>query len=677
MELYKSLRTVIFEVQTASGHKPGETWKTASGKWGAKNKAGQTDYFEDEDSAKAWISGNYAPAGRTDKPGDTSTPVELDADGNEKTPPSKTGGVPSGKPEPAAAQKPQAAPTKAERSPQPKDSGQGKPKPKAQVSGEDEEHAEVARENPKTELDSAFVEDPKATEKARAKPDIRRANTVARAIKSGELDGPQDDRDSVFGDAEAERRFVEEMNHAALSAMRGEKAYDFELCSEVFAHLGLCFDPKTKEKVSKGIARKDMPQFSSQVDPKNPDSPAFRKLMAKKGYTSPDQVKPEDLKDEINMEEEYRKALEAAGYEIKDEDTNVTSLKPIQGELKGEKVAAMYGSLAAAQADPQNYGKAAERLLEPIYVSDGYVIDGHHRWAAQCAIDIANGAGANAKMRTRTITKNGKPVPIDEIIEFSNKFQREIGLMSQTRGGETVKEKPKTQKEWSMSKFGASRMGRLVESINESVAQRLHERVTGLGRPKRGKSKSSEIVHDPDSKFRGAMAPLAGYKNPRVPKPTKTGDTKTSVSQNIYTAQDLIDTALSKPSGTTVEFFGVKGGKEFSIKLKVAVKNGVSVLVTSAGKPVRLEAGSQGLRVVEDNPFAKTPRVLMDNGKDMIWESADLTDVGMMQLNELRKLSDAELAKLDAQRRQKVMAKKDAEIQRRAREAKQSWSKSK
>ena len=90
MSEYKTLRTIALEIQEAAGHKPGETWKTASGKIGAKNKDGVVDYFEDEDSAKAWISGNYAPAGRTDKPGDTSTPVELDSDGNEKTPPSKT-----------------------------------------------------------------------------------------------------------------------------------------------------------------------------------------------------------------------------------------------------------------------------------------------------------------------------------------------------------------------------------------------------------------------------------------------------------------------------------------------------------------------------------------------------------------------------------------------------------
>ena len=682
MNEYKTLRTIALEIQEAAGHKPGETWKTASGKIGAKNKDGVVDYFEDEDSAKAWISGKYAPAGRVQEPGDTSTPVELDADGYEAKGTPKKGAPQSGKtataaqPRQQAAPQPQAAPAKAERSPQPKDSGASAAQPDA------EEHPEVGAKNPETEFDKHITVDPKATEKVKAKPDIRKANVLAKAVKAGDLDGPQSDAESVFGDAEAERRFVEEMNHAALSAMRGQQAYDFELCSEVFAHLGLCFDPKTKEKVSKGIPRDQMPQFSSQVDPSRTDTPAFQALMRGKGYTSPDQVTPEDLKTEVNMEREYRKALEAAGYEVVEEDVSVTSLKPIQGQLKGEKIAGMYSTLAAAQADPENYGKGAARLLEPIYVSDGYVIDGHHRWAAQVAMDIANGAGANATMKTRTITKGGKPVPVETIIEFSNKFQKDIGLLSQTRGGETIPQKkpaaPQTQKEWAMGNFKSTRIGRLVSTLNESAAQRLQERITGLGRPKRGKSKSGEIVHDPDTKFKGAMMPLAGAPAPKKgsdPKAAKAREA--SVANKMFTAQDLINTALSKRIGTTIEFFGTRSGKEYSVKFKVALKNGVSTLLTLGGKPVRLEAGAQGLRVIEDDPYARNPRVIMDNGTDMIWESADHTDVGMMQLHELRKLSDAELGKLDAQRRQKVMAKKDAEIQRRAREAKQSWSKNK
>ena len=470
---------------------------------------------------------------------------------------------------------------------------------------------------------------------AKAKPDIRKANVVAKAVKAGDLDGPQTDAESVFGDAAAEQRFVEEMNHAALSAMRGEAAYDFELCSEVFAHLGLCFDPQTKEKVSKGIPRDQMPQFSSQVDPSRTDSPAFIALMRGKGYTSPDQVTPEDLKSEVNMEREFRKALEDAGYEIADEEVSVTSLKPIQGQLKGEKIAGMYGTLAAAQSDPQNYGKAAARLLEPIYVSDGYVIDGHHRWAAQVSMDIANGSGANATMKTRTITKGGKSVPVEEIIKFSNKFQKDIGLLSQTRGGETIPEKKPTQKEWTMGKFGSKRVQNIVESLNEAA---------------KAKFKKPRIAGDePDTFGYGARVQRGGSVGGKMGvKPVSLAQqvnmdarARLAVERGEKTAADLMKTVESKPEGTTFEIYGSRDGKETSVKVKKVRYMGDIVYMVGNTR-VELRVSGVGLKVV--NP--KTNRTLLDRGADLIWESADFCDVGRITITEIRKLTKDELAKI-------------------------------
>lgn len=689
LEPYKSLRTVILEVQAAvkpaekkpsaqTGHKAGDTWKTASGKIGAKNKDGAVDYFEDEDSAKAWISGQFKPAGRAEQPGDTSVPVELDRDGYEvkKT----AGGTPANaKPTAAAATRPtpqpagaapkaQTAASDTQRTAQPQGSETSAAQP------DTEEHPEIGAENPKTEFDSHIKLDPKATEKAKAKPDIRKANVVAKAVKAGELDGPQTDAESVFGDAAAEQRFAEEMNHAALSAMRGQQAYDFELCSEVFAHLGLCFDPQTKEKVSKGIPRDQMPQFSSQVDPSRTDTPAFTALMRGKGYTSPDQVTPEDLKSEVNMEREYRKALEAAGYEVVDEEVSVTSLKPIQGQLKGEKIAGMYGTLAAAQSDPQNYGKAAARLLEPIYVSDGYVIDGHHRWAAQVAMDIANGAGANATMKTRTITRDGQPVPVEEIVKFSNKFQKDIGLLSQTRGGETIPEKKPTQKEeYQMSKFGNGRFGRIVKSLHESVQSRVDEARKPFKKP----PIQGDEPEDP-RRFATAMQPLKARKTDKhgnliksIPSlVNRDAQVQNTIARNQATAQDLIDTAEIKPVGTTFEIYGKKGGKEATVKVKKVMKMGDVVYMVGTTE-VELYAAGTGLQVLNK----KTRKAVLDAGNDMIWESEDFTDVGRIYISEIRKLSDAELAKADAERRKKVMAAKDAAINKRAAEGKAAWKK--
>ena len=654
---YKSLRTAIYEVvagvkpqqkkpQTNTGesrpqHKSGDVWQTASGKYGARNKDGVTDYFDSEENAKAWISGQYKPAGRVDDPGDTSVKVDLDDEGYEKKPAlaGKAGQKPNGEPaRPAPARPTTTAPqakapaSDTQRAAQPQ--GSQASQSQAQVGDEEEHHPEVGQQNPKTEYDSEIKIDPQATEKAKAKPDIRKANVVAKAIKDRQLAGPADDSESVFGDAQAERNFIDEMNHAALSAMRGQAAYDFELCSEVFAHIGFCFEGKTKKKVTKGIPRDQMPQFSSQVDPSRTDSAAFQALMAGKGYTSPEQVTPEDLKSEVNMEKQFRSALEDAGYEIKEEDVSVTTLKPIQGQLKGEKVAGMYGTLAAAQADPQNYGKQASRLLEPIYVSDGYVIDGHHRWAAQCALDIANGAGANATMKTRTITRGGKPVPVEEIIKFSNKFQKDIGLLSQTRGGETIPEKPKAgqaqerelpkfpKESVQMGKFNNRRTATLVESLNEASKLRYKK-------PKIAAPDDSNT----DPRFAKAAQPLKARKTDRFGNPLKKskgfGASAAAMRGNMATADDLLAIVASKPVGTTFEIYGKKGGAEVSKKVKKMMKYGAEVLMVG-DTVVELVKSGTGLQVVN----AANRRIVLDHGNDMIWESADFTEVGMISINE-------------------------------------------
>ena len=653
IEPYKSLRTIILEVQAVAAkpaaktpHKAGEPWQTASGNWGAKNVKGQTEYFDSEDNAKAWLAGKAGPAGRVEKPGDTSRKVELDADGYEKKPDMKGAAQPNAKTTAVAGAKPtaqpttggagtpqaQAVPANTQRTAQPQGSQKGAEQ--AQVAADTEQHPEVARENPATEFDSEFKPDPKATEAAKTKRDLRKANIVAAAIKAKKFAGPKSNEDSVFGDPKKERMFIDELNHAALSAMRGEAAYDFELCSKAFADVGFCFDPKTKSGVSKGIPRDRMPQFSSQVDPNQTDSPAFKALMAGKGYTSPDQVTPEDLKAEINMEKEFRKALEDDGYEITEQDAPVTSLKPIQGQLKGEKIAGMYGTLLAAQED-ETYAKAAARLLEPIYVSDGYVIDGHHRWAAQCAVDIANGGGANTTMKTRTITKGGKPVPPEDIIAFSNNFQKSVGLLSQTRGGETIPEKkPKTQKEWNMSKFGTKRIQNLVESLNEAA---------------KAKFKKPRIASDEPDTF-GYGAVLQRGNNDR--KVDKKGNPVASLAQQVNrdarasnavqknekTAQDLLATMNKKPEGTTFEIYGSKNGKETSVKVKKVRYMGNVVYMVGTNE-VELRVAGTGLQVIGK----KSHRMLLDRGADMIWESADFLEVGRETITEIRKLTKDEL----------------------------------
>lgn len=646
IEPYKSLRTIIIEVQQAqatatkpkSTHKNSDVWQTASGSWAAKNKTGATEYFDTEENAKAWLEGKARPAGATDKPGDTSVAVKLDQNGNEPQPSKETSGASQAKEKVPVSAKPQTqgtAPTTSAPKQAPTASQTSQPN-----ATDKEEHPEVSKENPKTEFSSAMKVDPKATAQAQAKPDIRKANVLAKAIKEKKMAGPQSDEESIFGDAQVERNFIDQINHASLSAMRGGDAYDFELCSPIFKQVGFCFDPKQGgRKVSKGIVRTGMPQFASQVDPSKKDSEAYKALMRGKNYTSPDQVTPEDLKSEVNLEKQYREALESSGYSISEEDADVTSLKPIQGELKGEKVASMYGTLAAAEADPTNYGKSASRLLEPIYVCDGHVIDGHHRWAAQVAIDIANGKGANTKMKVRNITKKGKPISIDEIIKFSNDFQESMGLASQDRSGKIVskktstEEKPKTEG-YSMNKFGNKKYTTTVQTLHEAVKRKI---ITSpaLGTIKYG----IDADEDRTSHFSDAMKTLNPRKSDRFgnikpqskdKKATSFGKSDNAVNSNLTSASDLIATANLKPAGTTFEIYGIKNGKEYIVKVKKVRSMGEVIYMMTGNRQVELQSSGAGLQIVDK----KNRRVILDRGNDMIWESADFLDVGIMSITE-------------------------------------------
>jgi hypothetical protein len=302
-------------------------------------------------------------------------------------------------------------------------------------------------------------------------------------------------------------------------------------------------------------------------------------------------------------------------------------------------------------------------------------------------MDIANGSGANATMKTRTITKGSKSVPVEEIIKFSNKFQKDIGLLSQTRGGETIPEKKPTQKEWTMSKFGSGRFGRIVQSLHESAQSRVEleeaakkkfDKTPALGTFRSG----MQIDTDNPKYYAGALkskprkTDAAGnmLKTQKQKEKSAAGWAKTqaTVQSNIATAQDLIDTAEIKPVGTTFEIYGKKGGKEATVKVKKVMKMGDVVYMVGTTE-VELYAAGTGLQVLNK----KTRKAVLDAGNDMIWESADFTDVGRIVINEIRKLTKDELAKFDAEQRKKVMAAKDAAINKRAAQGKAAWSKMK
>jgi hypothetical protein len=732
LEPYKSLRTAIFEVVAATKpmkpaerkpaaaaqqqpHKEGETWQTAGGKWGAKNKAGQTDYFDSEETAKAWVAGKYAPAGRVENPGDISRKVDLDQDGYEKEPEVKGAAQPNAKPAATAGTRPalqpargvapkaQATASDTQRQAQPQGIQKGaeqKPVQAQQQPAEDPEVKSVAGEDPQspfaaqgqgeTGKDNAGFK--KTGKKAKFKTEedkansIRKSKMIASAIKSGKMTGPKDDSESLTGNAEAERAYVAELNHAALQSGMGGDVIDHEPCSKMFAALGFCYDNEGNQK-DKGIKRPEMPQLSGIVDTERTDSVAYKEALkqakrlraAKDKFKTDDPTKeqkrdvtdeeveaanpsPEEIGSvEVNFEEKFIQALKNAGYEVDDVEVNPSTLRPIQTEMQGSKIAGMYSTIAAAEVDPKTYGSEAARLKAPIFTSGGYVIDGHHRWAAMIGADMANGRGADMRMKTRNIKKGGKDVDIDEMVAFSNAFQHAMGITNQDRNskptrknfsdaelktseeiakGLGIKEnkpqtKPQQQKEWTMSKFGAKRMQNLVESLNEAA---------------KAKFKKPKIEGDqPDTFGYGARVQRGGSVGGKMGvKPASLAQqvnmdarARLAVERGEKTAADLMKTVESKPEGTTFEIYGSRDGKETSVKVKKVRYMGDIVYMVGNNR-VELRVSGVGLKVV--NP--KTNRTLLDRGADLIWESADFCDVGRITITEIRKLTKDELAKI-------------------------------
>jgi hypothetical protein len=176
---------------------------------------------------------------------------------------------------------------------------------------------------------------------------------------------------------------------------KGEKAPNFNLCKVSIPGTNLYCDG------NKGIERGDMPQFKGTPQPGSPAD----KL-------------PKDENGEADTEEFFKQMLNKQGIKVSDpRDVPADRLKATQSELVGVKVAGM--SKVLDNPDHPAYGK----ITAPIYISnDGYVLDGHHRWAAVVAHNASN-PDKQIPMNVRVIDE-----PIEPLVKRSNDFAEKMGI---------------------------------------------------------------------------------------------------------------------------------------------------------------------------------------------------------------------------------------------------------
>jgi hypothetical protein len=180
---------------------------------------------------------------------------------------------------------------------------------------------------------------------------------------------------------------------------KGEKPKYFNLCDISIPGTNIYCDDNL------GIDRNDMPQFKGNA---RPNSLA-------------DQLPKDPKSNEVDTEEFFKLMLNKRGIEVNggnnDRGIEVEPdvLKATQMNMVGDKVAGMYGAL---EKDPTN-----RALTAPIYVSnDGYVLDGHHRWAAIVTYNAKN-PNNPIPMKVRIID-----LPIKPLVRLANDFANSIGI---------------------------------------------------------------------------------------------------------------------------------------------------------------------------------------------------------------------------------------------------------
>jgi len=177
------------------------------------------------------------------------------------------------------------------------------------------------------------------------------------------------------------------------SKAKGEKPKYFNLCDVTIPGTNLYCNGNL------GIDRNDMPQFKGKA---RPGSPADKL--------------PKNENGEVDTEEFFKQMLDKKGIKVSEpQAVPPDRLKATQMNLVGDKVAGMEQGLEANPQDPN--------LTAPIYVSnDGYVLDGHHRWAAI--------VGYNAKHPDKPLAMNVRVIdqPIKPLVGMSNEFADNMGI---------------------------------------------------------------------------------------------------------------------------------------------------------------------------------------------------------------------------------------------------------
>jgi hypothetical protein len=183
---------------------------------------------------------------------------------------------------------------------------------------------------------------------------------------------------------------------------KGENAPDYDLCNVTVkgSENLFCAQKLQTEKHPKGVVRIEMPQLSTEPVPGSPAD----QLPRMKGSKN------------VDASDAFVDYLEKGGVTVgKPERVPAANLKVTQSQLVGANVAQM---MTDPTWDPGQ---------SPIFVSsDGYILDGHHRWAAVVGRDAEDGRLGDSNMNIIRIN-----APMSKLLYAALDFTQKFGLKGQ------------------------------------------------------------------------------------------------------------------------------------------------------------------------------------------------------------------------------------------------------
>ncbi len=255
-------------------------------------------------------------------------------------------------------------------------------------------------------------------EKSKEEPNPLDAKFNPIDVKDVAKEMPQADTDTFSGgsdipdaiDPKELEQFNTDINKVAKQVAdakaKGEPAPNINLCDVTVPGTNLYCDDNL------GIPRDEMPQFKGNAAPGSKAA----------GMDA-------DASGEVDTEPVFREMLKQKGIKTLQTEVPADKLKATQKDLVGAKVVGMMGAL---EKDPNH-----PKITAPIYVSrDGYVIDGHHRWAAVVAYNAQN-PDKQIQMKTTVLDQD-----IKDAIPMANKFAEDMGIAA--KKADANKETPST-----------------------------------------------------------------------------------------------------------------------------------------------------------------------------------------------------------------------------------------